>query len=294
MKTRKEKIISLIISVVAIICAAVVYLCTLQKQPTMYSGEIPEYTGSAYVAIEDNTPLFRYDEITTRSYEFYSELDELGRCGYAMACIGEDLMPTENRESISAVKPSGWNQAEYDFVDGKMLYNRCHLIGFQLTGENANEKNLITGTRYLNVQGMLPFENMVADYIKETGNHVMYRVTPVYSGDEPVARGVRMEAYSVEDQGDGITFHVYVFNIQPGVGIDYTDGSSKLDNSVKEQITTEEMASGGYVLNVKSKKFHSADCGQADSISDGNKERFDGDRDTLINQGYEPAGCCNP
>ncbi|MBR4863474.1 MAG: DNA/RNA non-specific endonuclease [Oscillospiraceae bacterium] len=260
----------------------------------MYSGEIPEYTGSAYVAIEDNTPLFRYDEITTRSYEFYSELDELGRCGYAMACIGEDLMPTENRESISAVKPSGWNQAEYDFVDGKMLYNRCHLIGFQLTGENANEKNLITGTRYLNVQGMLPFENMVADYIKETGNHVMYRVTPVYSGDEPVARGVRMEAYSVEDQGDGITFHVYVFNIQPGVGIDYTDGSSKLDNSVKEQITTEEMASGGYVLNVKSKKFHSADCGQADSISDGNKERFDGDRDTLINQGYEPAGCCNP
>ena len=294
MKTRKEKIISFAISLIALVCVAIAYFSNQQKQPTHYSGEIPEYSDAAYVAIEDNTPLFRDDEITTRSYEFYSELDALGRCGYAMACVGVDIMPTEERESISAVKPSGWKQAEYDFVDGKMLYNRCHLIGFQLTGENANEKNLITGTRYLNVQGMLPFENMVADYVKETGNHVMYRITPDYSGDELVARGVRMEAYSVEDEGDGITFHVYVYNIQPGVKIDYTDGSSKIDNGIEEETPATGASSTDYILNVKSKKFHSIDCGQADSISEANKEIYSGDRDSLVNQGYQPAGCCNP
>ena len=294
MKTRKEKSLSFIISILALVCAAVIYISNQKTQPVLYAGEIPVYTGSAYVALENNSPLFQDDEIKTKSYEFYSELDSLGRCGYAMACLGVDIMPTEDRESISSVKPSGWKQAEYDFVDGKMLYNRCHLIGFQLTGENANDKNLITGTRYLNVQGMLPFENMVADYVKETGNHVMYRVTPVYSGNELVARGVRMEAYSVEDKGDGILFHVYVFNIQPGVVINYADGSSKEDDSAHIETSGSGVLSGAYVLNVKSKKFHSAGCGQADSISNANRENYNGDRDSLIKRGFEPAGCCNP
>ena len=188
--------------------------------------DIPAFSGEPYVVIGEGKPLFDEDDLTTKSYEFYSELDDLGRCGYTMACIGKDLMPTEDRESISQVKPTGWKQKQYDFVDGKSLYNRCHLIGFQLTGENANARNLITGTRYLNVEGMLPFENMVADYIKETGNHVIYRVTPIFQGDELVARGVQMEGFSVEDNGEGICFHVYVYNNQPGVTIDYATGEN--------------------------------------------------------------------
>jgi len=197
-------------------------------------ADIPAYDGYSYVVINENEPLFTADELVADSYEFYSELDWLGRCGYVMACIGMDLMPTEDRESISSVKPSGWVQAQYDIVEGKSLYNRCHLIGFQLTGENANENNLITGTRYLNTKGMLPFENMVADYIKETGNHVIYRVTPIYEGDNLVASGVQMEAWSVEDQGESICFHVYVYNVQPGVIIDYATGESRLDSGYKE------------------------------------------------------------
>ena len=189
-------------------------------------GEISEYDGEPYVAIQSNVPDFEGAEITTEAYEYYSELDGLGRCGVTMACLGQELMPTEDRESISHVKPTGWVQEQYDFVDGKSLYNRCHLIGFQLAGENANEKNLITGTRYMNTIGMLPFENMVADYIKETGNHVMYRVTPIYDGDNLVAHGVQMEGYSVEDEGDGIYFNVYVYNVQPGVEIDYVTGEN--------------------------------------------------------------------
>ena len=188
---------------------------------------IPEYSGEAYVAINGNEPDFEEKDLTTESYEFYSELDHLGRCGVTVACLGQELMPTEDRESISHVKPSGWVQGQYDFVDGKSLYNRCHLIGFQLAGENANEKNLITGTRYMNTIGMLPFENMVADYIKETDNHVMYRVTPIYDGDNLVASGVQMEGYSVEDEGDGIYFNVYVYNVQPGVEIDYATGENQ-------------------------------------------------------------------
>ncbi len=187
---------------------------------------IPEFSGSAYIVIDENKPDFTNDELVTDSYEFYSELDALGRCGYAMACIGIDIMPTEDRGSIGQVKPSGWQTVKYDFVDGKYLYNRCHLIGFQLAGENANAKNLITGTRYLNVEGMLPFENMVADYVKETEHHVIYRVTPIYDGSNLVASGVQMEAFSVEDNGEGICFNVYAYNNQPGVIIDYTTGKS--------------------------------------------------------------------
>lgn len=188
---------------------------------------VPEFSGTAYVVIDDNQPAFSEKDLTTKSYEYYSPLDRLNRCGYAMACIGKDLMPKEERGSIGQVKPSGWQTVKYDFVDGKYLYNRCHLIGFQLTGENANKCNLITGTRFMNVEGMLPFENMVADYIKETGNHVLYRVTPVFHDDELVARGVQIEAFSVEDNGEGICFHVYVYNNQPGVVIDYMTGHSQ-------------------------------------------------------------------
>lgn len=189
-------------------------------------ADVPAYSGSPYAVVNDNIPLFEESDRTQTAFEYYSELDTLGRCGYTEACLGIELMPTEDRESISSVKPSGWVQGSYEFVDGKSLYNRCHLIGFQLAGENANKKNLITGTRYLNVEGMLPFENMVADYIKETGNHVLYRVTPIYQGNNLVASGVQMEAYSVEDAGEGICFHVYCYNNQPGVVIDYATGEN--------------------------------------------------------------------
>ena len=190
--------------------------------------DVGEFAGEPYVTVNGNQPSFSATDLTTEAYEFYSELDLLGRCGYVMACIGVELMPTEERGSIGQVKPSGWQTVKYDIVDGKYLYNRCHLIGFQLTGENANTRNLITGTRYMNVDGMLPFENMVADYIKDTENHVLYRVTPIFHGLELVARGVQIEAYSVEDNGEGICFNVYVYNNQPGIVINYATGSSRL------------------------------------------------------------------
>lgn len=225
------------------------------KSETLITLEdIPKYDGKAYVPINNNLPDFDENDKTTESFEFYSELDNLGRCGFAFANIGEDLMPTEKRGSISSVRPSGWQSVQYDNVQGKSLYNRCHLIGFQLTAENANEKNLITGTRYLNVEGMLPFENMVADYIKETKNHVLYRITPVYEGNDLVARGVLMEAYSVEDEGEGISFKVYVYNVQPGIEIDYSNGDSYLLEEEKEGTTSKvQIEIRG---NIKSKVYH--------------------------------------
>lgn len=198
------------------------------EQGSIDLSNIPEYNGEPYIAINGNVPFFEDTEVTATSFEEYSDLDNLGRCGVAMASVGQDIMPTEERGSIGQIKPAGWHTVKYDCVDGKYLYNRCHLLGYQLTGENANERNLITGTRYLNVDGMLPFENMVADYVMETGNHVMYRVTPIYTGNNLVADGVLMEGYSVEDQGEGITFCVYVYNVQPGVRIDYATGDSSL------------------------------------------------------------------
>lgn len=258
--------------------------------------EVPAYSGSPYVELDGNQPGFSLEERTTDSFETYSTLDALGRCGPAYACIGQDLMPTEDRESISSVHPTGWVQAEYSFVDGGSLYNRCHLIGFQLTGENANEENLITGTRYMNVEGMLPFENMVADYIKETGNHVLYRAAPIFEGENLVASGVVMEAFSVEDEGEGVCFHVYVYNVQPGVEIDYATGeswetgdsaSSALESQAEEQETD-------YVLNTSSKKFHRPDCPSVDSMSGKNRQEYHGTREELIAQGYEPCGSCNP
>ncbi len=255
-------------------------------------NDVPAFSGKPYVIINDNIPSFSEEELATQAYEYYSELDVLGRCGYAMACIGKELMPTEDRGSIGQVKPSGWQTIKFDFVDGKYLYNRCHLIGFQLTGENANPKNLITGTRYLNVDGMLPFENMVADYIKETGNHVLYRVTPIYDGNDPVARGVQMEAISLEDDGEGICFNIYAYNNQPGVSIDYKTGLAYLsEEEIPTQTTITQII---FVLNINSKKFHTATCEQGKSIRPENREEYNGSRQSLIDDGYVPAGCCDP
>lgn len=253
--------------------------------------DVPAFSGAPYVELDGNQPAFSEAERTAESFETYSALDELGRCGPAFACIGQDLMPTQERESISQVRPTGWQNAEYDFVDGGYLYNRCHLIGFQLTGENANERNLITGTRYMNVEGMLPFENMVADYVKETGNHVLYRVTPVFEAEELVARGVQMEAWSVEDKGDGVCFNVYVYNNQPGVEIDYRTGESRAAGA---ESTVEPAQDETYILNVRSKKFHRPDCASVDSMREENRETFHGSREALIEQGYAPCGSCNP
>lgn len=287
-------------------------------------ANIPEYSGSAYVVLNSNNPTFKKSEITENFFESYSPLDSLGRCGTAFACLGRETMPTEERGSIGQVKPSGWHTVKYDCVDGKYLFNRCHLIGFQLSGENANIKNLITGTRYLNIEGMLPFENMVADYIKETNNHVMYRVKPIFEGSNLVASGVQMEAYSVEDSGDGICFNVYCYNVQPGVEINYSDGTSAYsgvfvtqnstpkmtqkytysDNSKKttssnkttEKTTAKSADSSNtdYVINTNTNKFHHTYCRYAKSMKDENKSEYTGNREDLIAKGYSPCGVCKP
>ena len=202
------------------------------KEISYNIGEIPEYDGvSEYVIINNNEPFFTDEDINTNVFEEYSKLDSLGRCGAAYANIGKELMPTEERGSIGSVKPSGWQTIKYDIVDGKYLYNRCHLIGFQLTGENANKENLITCTRQMNAGTMLDFENEVADYIKKTNNHVLYRATPIFNNDNLVASGVHLEALSIEDNGKGVKFNVYLYNIQDGIEIDYKTGNSRLINN---------------------------------------------------------------
>ena len=200
-------------------------------------SNVGEYSDSAYVELENNIPSFKKSELTTKAFEKYSELDDLGRCGVAFANVCRETMPTEERGNIGMIKPSGWQTAKYDNVDGKYLYNRCHLIGYQLTAENANEKNLITGTRYLNIEGMLPFENMVADYIDETDNHVLYRMTPIFKDNNLLASGAQIEAYSVEDKGKGVCFNVYCYNVQPGIEINYSDGTNRLADGTIASIT---------------------------------------------------------
>lgn len=304
------------------------------KQKVVHTGtasafnvaDVPAYSGEPYTAVNNNEPYFTSDNLTTEAFENYSELDALGRCGVAYANVCLETMPTEKRGSISEVKPTGWHSVKYDNVDGKSLYNRCHLIGYQLTAENANKQNLITGTRYLNVDGMLPFENMVADYVKETDNHVLYRVTPIFTGDNLVADGVLMEGYSVEDEGDGICFCVYAYNVQPGITIDYATGDSWLSSekgnsdsssggnsavsqsaadksgtqqaavqteSVKE--TSAPVSTGTeYILNTNTKKFHYPSCSSVKQMKASNKKEYTGSRDDLIAQGYDPCKKCNP
>lgn len=261
-------------------------------------SNIPDYDGKAYVELNGNVPEFSKSEKTySESFEEYGKLDSLGRCTYAVSCIGKDLMPTEKRGSIGSVKPSGWHISKYDFVDGKYLYNRCHLIGYQLTAENANERNLITGTRYLNVEGMLPFENDVADYIEITNNHVYYKVTPIFEGNNLVANGVQMQAYSVEDNGQGISFNVYCYNVQPGVAIDYATGDNQAVASSSASVTStssDEADKKTYIVNTKTKKFHNPDCDGAKKMSSSNKKKYKGTRDSLISNGYSPCQKCKP
>lgn len=239
MRKLKKREISLIFTIVCIIIVFFWgYLKNdkdlfwfLESEPKVSSyafGEIPEYNGEEYVYINNNEPFFTDIEQYKDSFEKYSKLDSLGRCGVAFANIGIDLMPKEERGEIGMIKPSGWHTVKYDIVNGKYLYNRCHLIGYQLTGENANEKNLITCTRETNTGIMLDYENMVADYINETKNHVLYRVTPIFQDKDLVAKGILMEGLSLEDSGKGIKFNIYIYNVQEGIEIDYTTGDSKL------------------------------------------------------------------
>lgn len=263
-------------------------------------SDIPAYSGNAYIALNGNVPTFGADEVVTESYEFYGELDALGRCTEVMACCGKDLMPTTDRGSISSVKPTGWVQAVYPCVNGGNLYNRCHLIGWQITGEDANERNLITGTRYFN-EAMIPFENMIADYIKETDNHVMYRVTPVFEGDNLVASGAVMEAWSVEDGGEGVSFCVYLYNVQPEVVINYATGESYLEadggsTTPEEETTAPDDGLLHLVLNTSSKRVHKPDCSGVAQMAEKNKKEFTGTQeelDALLAQGYKLCGTCH-
>lgn len=278
-------------------------------------SDVPAYSGKAYISVNGNVPYFTAAELTTTSFETYSDLDTLGRCGVTYACIGQDLMPTKERGSIGMVKPTGWHTVRYDdLVDGKYLYNRCHLIGYQLTGENANTQNLITGTRYLNIEGMLPFENMVADYIQETDNHVLYRVTPIFERNNLLANGVLMEGYSVEDKGAGVSYCVFAYNVQPGIEIDYATGESKLADSAQQEeqktatvtptpspepekqepATGSEASQADYILNTNTKKFHYPTCSSVNDMKEKNKQEFFGTRDEAISNGYFPCGRCKP
>lgn len=278
-------------------------------------SDVPAYSGKAYTSVNGNVPYFTAAELTTTSFETYSDLDTLGRCGVTYACIGQDLMPTKERGSIGMVKPTGWHTVRYDdLVDGKYLYNRCHLIGYQLTGENANTQNLITGTRYLNIEGMLPFENMVADYIQETNNHVLYRVTPIFEGNNLLANGVLMEGYSVEDKGAGVSYCVFAYNVQPGIEIDYATGESKLADGAQQEeqktatvtptpspepekqepVTGSEASQADYILNTNTKKFHYPTCSSVNDMKEKNKQEFFGTRDETIALGYSPCGRCKP
>lgn len=251
--------------------------------------DVPEYDGQNYVTVNDNIPEFSDEEMVTEPFEEYSPLDSLGRCGTAYANVCTDIMPTEERGAIGQVKPSGWHTVKYNgIVDGNYLYNRCHLIGYQLSGENSNSENLITGTRWMNVQGMLPFENMVAEYVQETDHHVLYRVTPVFEGDNLVADGVQMEAKSVEDDGASICFNVFVYNIQPGIEIDYETGESQIAEEYEEEENTT------YIVNENTKKFHSADCSSVAQMSEKNKKEYRIEREQLIKMGYSPCQRCNP
>lgn len=304
----------------------------IQKETSVTLANIPVYDGTPYIQLEKNIPDFTEDEKkNTEAFETYSELDSLGRCGQAYANICPEIQPMEERDAIGNVRPSGWHTVKYnDLIDGNYLYNRCHLIAYCLAGENANEENLITGTRYLNTEGMLPFEEMVNDYVDRTGNHVLYRVTPQYEGDNLVASGVEMEGWSVEDAGTGICFHVYCYNVQPGIEINYADGTSwetvsdNRENAQKTEsvgqesgctgqgtrlesdITTEqlEIANGDsdrrnktaqtYILNTNTKKIHRPTCSSVSQMKETNKQTYEGTVEELENMGYAPCKKCNP
>lgn len=305
---------------------------TIQSDGTVSLADIPDYDGTPYIQLEKNIPDFTEDEKkNTEAFETYSELDSLGRCGQAYANICPEIQPTEERGEIGSVRPSGWHTVKYnDLIDGNYLYNRCHLIAYCLAGENANEKNLITGTRYLNTEGMLPFEEMVNDYVDKTGNHVLYQVTPIFEGDNLVASGVEMEGWSVEDAGTGICFHVYCYNVQPGIEINYADGTSwetasdnrenaqktesvgqesgctRQGTGLERDITTEQLeiadddsdrrnkTAQTYILNTNTKKIHRPTCSSVSQMKETNKQTYEGTIEELENMGYTPCKKCNP
>lgn len=292
----------------------------VEEETTVFSlQEIPAYSGTPYTEVNGNQPYFTEADLTTQSFETYSELDSLGRCGVAYANVGQDLMPTEPRGEIGSVRPTGWHLVKYDNVDEKYLYNRCHLIAYMLTAENANPQNLITGTKYLNTRGMLPFETKVADYVKSTGNHVLYRVTPVFEGDNLLANGVLMEAYSVEDAGEGICFCIFAYNVQPGIGIDYATGDNWAEDSTVPPENTDPIAQEAtapqpdnttqiiqessaphqtqettYVLNTGTMRFHDPSCTSVGEMKEKNKQIYTGNREDIIQMGYVPCKQCNP
>ena len=303
---KRTRFLSLLLLLVILTSSLLSGCMGLGESTPISLDNIPTYSGDAYVKINGNIPFFESDEYTTESFESYTALDALGRCGVAYACIGVEIMPTEDRESISSVKPSGWtydgvsNNNKYDFVDGSFIFNRCHLIGYQLTGENANKQNLITGTRYLNIEGMLTFEDMVADYVKETENHVLYRVTPIYEGYNLVASGVLIEGYSVEDEGDGICFCVYSYNVQPGVEINYYNGRNKKSGDSASLGATDGEHSGDitgadvpnedegepectFLMSKTTKTYHThTDCTYAKKIAEENLIEFTGTERELL------------
>ena len=306
---------------------------TIQSDGTVTLADIPDYDGTPYIQLEKNIPDFTEDEKkNTEAFETYSDLDSLGRCGQAYANICPEIQPTEERGAIGSVRPSGWHTVKYnDLIDGNYLYNRCHLIAYCLAGENANEKNLITGTRYLNTEGMLPFEELVNDYVDKTGNHVLYRVTPIFDGDNLVASGVEMEGWSVEDEGAGICFHVYCYNVQPGIEINYADGTSwettsderantrksgntEQENGMAYDVSAEHSAAEiqgqtqnlepigdcqnetaqTYILNTNTKKIHRPTCSSVSQMKETNKQTYEGTVEELENMGYTPCKKCNP
>ncbi|MDD5986504.1 MAG: DNA/RNA non-specific endonuclease [Eubacteriales bacterium] len=273
-------------------------------------SDIPAYSGSPYVEIDGNEPDFSASRLTTKEFETYGALDDQGRCTTAYVNVSEETMPTEERGSIGMIKPTGWHTIRYDFVDGKYLYNRCHLVAHELAGEDANEENLITGTRYLNIEGMLPFENEVADYVKSTGNHVIYEVTPVFKGSEQLARGVHMEAESVEDKGKGISFNIYCYNVQPGVHINYRNGDSYAtgkeggseSSSASSSASSSSSSAGSqkagqrqtFILNTNTGKFHREGCYLARTIARKNRSTIKTTAAALERRGYSPCKRCNP
>lgn len=304
-QNQKPNLLKLIISLIA----ALVIICTQgfdafldllipepspeETAPYISLDAVPAYDGTPYVVIDSNVPGFTSENLTYEAFEAFAQLDDLGRCGTTYANVCQELMPSEERGDISSVYPSGWNNRPYDFVDGTYLYNRCHLIGFQLTGENANERNLVTGTRYMNVDGMLPFENMVADHVREEDHHVLYRVTPIFEGENLVCDGVQMEALCVEcaetvDTDDDFMFHVFCYNVQPGVEIDYATGENW---EAQIEYTGTEY---DYILNTTSKKFHTAECPNGVEMVGPNRSDVTCTRQELIDKGYTPAGCCDP
>ncbi len=289
-------------------CSLLVFFstaCVHAQQGDIDVSVIPAYSGTPYVEINNNVPSFTDDEKSTTVYQSYSKWDDLGRCHQAQAILGKETMPTKKRGSIGMIKPSGWHTVRYDdLIEDHYLYNRCHLIAYMLSGQNANKYNLITGTRYMNVDGMLPFENQVADYIRSTHHHVLYRVTPIYDGNDLVAHGVHMEALSMEDQN--LSFNVFVYNVQPGITIDYATGDSHRTENTSTETNTQtetettstetqtETTSTTYILNPNTHVFHRPECFSVKRMSENNKITSTDSRETIISEGYRPCKNCNP